>query len=145
MADEQPTYCVYCPRCGTQMIENGKSYLEGTLAESTDECTHCGFLREYAYGHWQEHAPEPEDAEDAKLIGMYDHLNKDSHLTVSLSMVQLVEMVRGMNYGVHRFLSELVRQRRALQEHGGDRMHKADPDFKRFTDDLEALLNEGFY
>jgi hypothetical protein len=39
----------------------------------------------------------------------------------------------------HRFLSELIRQRKA------DPLYKGDSEFKLNTDKLEQLINEGYY
>lgn len=43
-------------------------------------------------------------------LGIYDHLN-DEPLSVPITMERLVTLVMSQNYGVHRFLAELVRQR----------------------------------
>lgn len=47
-------------------------------------------------------------------VGFYDHLNTDP-VEVPISMPELVRLVLSQNYGAHRFLSELVRQREAKQ------------------------------
>jgi hypothetical protein len=68
-------------------------------------------------------------------IDRYKHLNDTDPPTITISMEELVAMVNGMNYGVHRFLSELIRQRRA------------DPlrYYPINVDGLEDLLEDGFF
>ena len=63
----------------------------------------------------------------------YNHLDATDPPTLTMSMPQLVAMVDRMNYGVHRFLSELLRQRRTLQYPGKE------------TDMLAKLLQGGFF
>jgi len=131
---------VYCPRCGDALEETHRDYIEGTLCESIETCGGCGYTREWMYGSWLIYGIEPqEDVMDVKMIGMYDHLNKDSNFEVSLGICHVVETIRRMNYGEHRFLSELVRQRKA------DEKYTKYPEFKHHTDMLESLLNEGYY
>jgi len=67
----------------------------------------------------------------------YRGLEETDPPTIVLSMAQLVSLVMQMNYGQHRFLSELIRQRQAtptniwyLEEH---------------TAMLEDVLNKGFF
>jgi len=133
-------YVIQCQRCGSEMIEHSQSLLdEGTLAEGTDECPNCGLVREYAYGCWREYERE-EDPMAATLVGMYDHLNKEGgHFELHVSMCSVVDIVRRMNYGEHRFLSELIRQRKS------DENYKTNTEFKQHTDMLEQLLNDGYY
>jgi hypothetical protein len=96
-------------------------------------------IREYLYGHWVESEKE-KDPMSATLVGMYDHLNTgDGHFQLSLSMCSVVETVRRMNFGEHRFMSELIRQRKA------DPLYKKDTEFRINTDKLEQLVNEGYY
>ena len=134
-------YPIHCPKCGSEMMEHSLSFLdEGTQAEGTDECLNCGFMREYLYGHWREFEREVTDPMAANLVGMYDHLNTgDGHWQLNLHVCQVVELVRKMNYGEHRFMSELIRQRKA------DPLYKTDSEFKQNTDRLEELINDGYY
>jgi hypothetical protein len=133
-------YAIHCPKCGSEMFEHSLSYLdEGTLAEGTDECPNCGLMREYLYGHWRETEREEADPMATNLVGMYDHLNKGDHWQLNLSITTVAELVRKMNFGEHRFLSELIRQRKA------DPLYKGDSEFKLNTDKLEQLINEGYY
>jgi len=67
----------------------------------------------------------------------YRGLEETDPPTIVLSMAQLVSLVMQMNYGQHRFLSELIRQRLTgktniwyLEEH---------------TAMLEDVLNKGFF
>lgn len=140
MEPDPPPYVIHCPRCGDVMVEHGRDYINGTLCESTDECRGCGFCRSYSYGQWQEHEVDVTggDLMATKLIGMHDDANKDDYFKLHLSMCSVVETVRRMNFGEHRFLSELVRQRKA------DEQYKPASEFKKNTDALEALLNDGF-
>ncbi len=136
MPHEPPQYVIYCPRCGDAMVETYCDRIEGTVCESTDECNGCGYVREWSYGHSQE---AEKDVGVVKMIGMYDHLNREDYFKLHLGIPSVVESVRSMNYGEHRFLSELVRQRKA------DERYAKYPEFKHHTDMLETLLNEGYY
>jgi len=68
-------------------------------------------------------------------IGDYDHLNKCAPLTVKLDFPNLVSNIIGLNYGVHRFLSELVRQRKEI----ASRCKRVD----RFINVIERELEDG--
>jgi hypothetical protein len=73
-------------------------------------------------------------------LGLYDHLNDSDPSDIPCTMPALVHRVRGMNYGTHRFLSELVRQREASVE------EERSPEHRAHTALLRALLDEkGFY
>jgi hypothetical protein len=68
----------------------------------------------------------------------YIHLEDSDPLTIPSSMKEMVAIIRKMNYGEHRFLSELLRQRKASSE-------QAYEEFRRHTALLEQLLLEGYY
>lgn len=72
-------------------------------------------------------------------MGMYDHLNESDPVQMPGTMSDLVRCVMDRNYGEHRFLSELVRQRKA------DPYYKDAGQFREHTDALEALLNAGYF
>jgi hypothetical protein len=74
-----------------------------------------------------------------RTIGMYSHLDKKDTLSVELTMQQLVAKIVKMNYGEHRFLSELVIQRKASPE------YEKYEEFRKHTAWLEALLTDGYY
>ncbi|MGG3798967.1 hypothetical protein [Metabacillus fastidiosus] len=64
----------------------------------------------------------------------YKHLDKDKNCNVNieLNMEQLAQMVYNANYGLHRFISEIIdiqRKSEYKQEH-------------EFADGLEELLNK---
>jgi hypothetical protein len=65
-------------------------------------------------------------------VGQYDHLDP---VALSLDMDKLAELLVRSNYGVHRFLSALVRTRKRLRSPGGDRLAR----------EIERLLEEGEY
>lgn len=78
-------------------------------------------------------------------LGTYDHLNKDTPIKLKTEvdirihdMKALVTAVRESNYGVHRFLSELIRQ---------DKEYCREQDLKvsEMMRQIEAHLNEGHY
>lgn len=46
-------------------------------------------------------------------IDTYKHLDKDSKVTVELSMPELAKHVGSLNYGAHRLLSAMVHELRA--------------------------------
>lgn len=75
--------------------------------------------------------------------GFYDHLNETDPPAIALTMEQLVSMVRTMNYGTHRFLSELLKQRRI--EEGKPKTRGADPQYVIQNDMLERLLLDNFF
>jgi hypothetical protein len=71
---------------------------------------------------------------------MYDHLNESDPVRMPGTMADLVRNLRAQNYGVHRFLSELVRQREASEE------DKQYPERREHTAMLRRLLEEkGFF
>lgn len=70
-------------------------------------------------------------------VGMYKHLNQDD--TVPFSIPETAKTVLSLNYGAQRFLSEIVEQRKA------DERYERLDNFKRRTDQLEELLNDGWY
>lgn len=73
-----------------------------------------------------------------KGVGQYDHLNEKDKLMLSISLDQLAAKVEAMNYGTQRFLSALVRVRRAQ---GGSFAPGRDV----LTDVIEKALNEGHF
>lgn len=75
-------------------------------------------------------------------IGQYDHLDdpKYNPVQIRLPIPQLVEIVRTTNYGEHRFLSELVRQRETSDD------YKQHDEYRRHTVLLRKLIEEdGYY
>lgn len=66
----------------------------------------------------------------------YKHLDNGWELEVKFTMEQLAKMVDDLNYGTHRFLSELVDYRRKKYDDNGWL-----PD--RLGNEIEKLLNEG--
>lgn len=134
---EPPPYVIRCPRCGDPMVETCRDYIEGTLCESTDECRHCGYYCDFSYGNKQEGDMSTE--ENTKMIGMYDEHNKTDHFKLELGLCSVVEFTRRMKYGEQRFLSELVRQRKA------DPLYNSCTEFRNNTTMLEELLEAGFY
>jgi hypothetical protein len=66
----------------------------------------------------------------------YKHLDKDKNCNVNieLNMEQLAEMVCKANYGLHRFISEVIDIKR---------QSKWEKD-KMFADQLELLLNKHY-
>ncbi|PHA03017.1 hypothetical protein COE51_01350 [Bacillus pseudomycoides] len=67
----------------------------------------------------------------------YKHLDKEKHCNVNieLNMEQLAQMVCNANYGLHRFISEVIDIKRESK-------WKED---KEFADELESLLNKGYF
>lgn len=65
----------------------------------------------------------------------YKHLDKDDKFTIEMDMKQVVKNVNSINYGVHRFISELIDIRRSseFEQH------------RKFADELEGLLNKGYF
>lgn len=72
------------------------------------------------------------------MIGQYDHLNETDPPQIPLTMKALVALIRKMNYGQQRFLSELVRQR----ETSDDEKY---PQSRKHTAMLRELLEKGFF
>lgn len=66
----------------------------------------------------------------------YKHLDNDKNfnVTVELNMEQLAEEVCKKNYGLHRFLSEVI----DIKRKSGWEQDKA------FADELEHLLSKGY-
>lgn len=66
----------------------------------------------------------------------YKHLDdsKSHNINIELNMEQLARMVCKTNYGLHRFISEVIDIKRES---------KWDQD-KVFADRLEELINQGF-
>lgn len=75
--------------------------------------------------------------------GMYDHLNKDDKFILKIDMKELVESVDSMNYGIHRFLSELVRLRKKSEWYTS--LYGVGAEYREHTHKLEKLLEDGFY
>ncbi len=69
----------------------------------------------------------------------YKHLNKTGKFTVEVDMVDVVKQVESMNYGVHRFISELINIRKA------SKWYLEDPQYFDHTNRLEQLLEDGFF
>jgi hypothetical protein len=67
----------------------------------------------------------------------YKHLDKDKNCNVNieLNMEQLAQMVYKANYGLHRFLSEII----DIQRKSEYRQEQ------EFADGLEKLLNQGHF
>lgn len=72
-------------------------------------------------------------------IGRYDHLNDTDPIKMTLDMESLANKVVSMNYGTHRFLSALVRARRANDKTNG--FVTCD----LLTNAIEKALNDGGY
>ena len=72
-------------------------------------------------------------------LDYYKHLNEIDPPRMPLTMEQLVEVVLKMNYGAHRFLSEMVRQRRASPD------YKEYASYREQTTMLEELIEKGFF
>lgn len=68
-------------------------------------------------------------------IGMYDHLEP---ITVPVDMDALAEIVENANYGTHRFLSALIRVRRAKAVKNN---WKQDI----LCDEIKKLLDQGLF
>lgn len=67
----------------------------------------------------------------------YKHLENDKscNVNIELNMEQLAQMVCSANYGLHRFISEVIdikRQSEWEQDH-------------EFSNELETLLNKRYY
>lgn len=73
------------------------------------------------------------------LPGMYDHLNESDPVRMPGTMADLVRGVRERNYGEHRFLSELLRQREASPEEKEFAKHRL------HTAMLRQMLEHGYY
>lgn len=72
-----------------------------------------------------------------RRIGMYDHINKESPLEITVDIEDLAKRIEAMNYGTHRLLSALVRIRRK------DTETESFPECRMLTDGIEELLNRG--
>jgi len=66
----------------------------------------------------------------------YRHIDKTDKLKIVVTMSDLVAEVSAMNYGVHRFLSELVRHRMATNCEGNQ---------LRLALGIRDLLDKGYY
>jgi hypothetical protein len=75
----------------------------------------------------------------SRHAGMYDHLNADDPPVIPLTMSALVKRIREMNYGEHRFLSELLKQREASRD------DERDPEHRAHTALLRTMLQNGYY
>jgi hypothetical protein len=66
----------------------------------------------------------------------YKHLDNDknSNVNIELNMEQLAQMVCKVNYGLHRFISEVIDIKRNSEWEKD----------KRFADELEELLNRKY-
>lgn len=66
----------------------------------------------------------------------YKHLDEEEHcnININLNMKQLAEMVCEANYGLHRFLSEVIDIKRKSKW----------IDEQEFAAKLEELLNRGY-
>lgn len=67
----------------------------------------------------------------------YKHLDKDQecNVNIELNMEQLAQMVCKTNYGVHRFISEVIDIKKASEW----------PEDKDFAAGLERLLDKGYF
>jgi hypothetical protein len=63
--------------------------------------------------------------------GFYDHLNETTPVTTEVNLDALALTLIESNYGVHRFLSALVRQAKIANRR------------KTIIDSIENLLNDG--
>lgn len=72
-------------------------------------------------------------------MGQYDHLNDTDPIVLPGTMDQLAEAIDKLNYGTHRFLSALVRVRRAQG------LWRDQPNEDGLANEIEALLNRGLY
>ncbi len=124
-----------CPVCGEALVLIQQDTIEGTLSECEELCRNCGYVTGWSYGSRYE---EKREVAETKLIGMHDHLNRENYFRLEISLTQVVEVVRRMNFGEHRFMSELVRQRKT------DPQYKNYSEFKKHTDMLEEILEAGF-
>lgn len=81
------------------------------------------------------------------VVGSYDHLDKRSPIQITLSMEKLAELVENSNYGVHRFLSALIRLRKKKLEIRTKNYQEKEYGFEPYPDrlmnEIERLLNEG--
>lgn len=76
-------------------------------------------------------------------LGSYDHLNEDktysdSDVRIKVEIKEMVRLIENMNYGVHRFLSELVRQRETEAIEKGWQVDD-------LANGIKELLNNGCY
>lgn len=71
--------------------------------------------------------------------GRYDHLEEKDPLQITITMADMVARIRKLNYGEHRLLSELIRQREASVEETKYEEHR------RHTALLRAVLEAGYY
>lgn len=72
-------------------------------------------------------------------LGIYDHLNETDPLIVPCTLQALVVEIRRLNYGEHRLLSELLRQREACAD------EKAYAQHREHTAMLRKMLEAGYY
>lgn len=71
-----------------------------------------------------------------RTIDMYKHLDKDDKVPFSIS--ETVKTVTELNYGMQRFLSEVIRNREASED-------MKYLQFKQNTQKLRELLEAGWY
>jgi hypothetical protein len=82
-----------------------------------------------------------EESEDEELMATGKHfyklLDKEQYCNVNieLNMEQLAQMVCKTNYGLHRFISEVIDIKRTSKWQ----------EDKEFADGLESLLNKGYF
>lgn len=83
----------------------------------------------------------------------YRHLDKavGSCITVELSMEEVARIAIRKNYGLHRLLSAIVREKRAENERLNREYARTHPEYDHVLMDdelcagIEALLNKGLY
>lgn len=80
-----------------------------------------------------------------RRIGMYDHLNSDL-VQLPISMDSLARIIATENYGLHRFLSAIVRIRRGVDEDFKRKHPHAPPDeHTLLTEAIAEALEKGGY
>lgn len=75
-------------------------------------------------------------------LGFYHDLDNepDDQFSISLPMKDVVSHIMSLNYGQHRFVSELVLQRRESRYY-----HRDYGDYIKYTEMLADLLTAGFF
>jgi hypothetical protein len=72
-------------------------------------------------------------------VDTYRHLDETEPLRMTFTIEDLAERIEATNYGVHRFLSAVIRIRRKKYAETGYACHK------QMADALETLLDSGAY
>lgn len=78
-------------------------------------------------------------------IGNYDHLNEqDPIIDGVINLDEFVQRLVEKNYGVHRFLSALIRARESSPRY--QKLKEEFPDYQdKLTEGLKELLERGLY